>query len=207
MKYEYLMELCEASNAVLLVIDLQGKIFQMAFNHDALKKVAGKVMRVADLFEVPVVLTEQYPKGLGHTDPDLMDVYDGLKSDKHLLAKDSFGCCGDADFLRVLGKVAAGVRASRGPGDPDRPVDVIVTGIETHVCVQQTVLELLRRDYRVVVLQDCTGGRIAENHAVAMERFRQCGAVISNFESLAFEWARTKAHPKFKAMSAIVRES
>ena len=207
MKYEYLMELCEASNALLLVIDMQGKIFQMAFNHDALKQTASKVMRLADLFEVPVVLTEQYPGGLGHTDPDLMDVFNGLAGQKHLLAKDSFGCCGDAAFLRVLGQAAAGVRGSRGPGDPDRPVDVIVTGIETHVCVQQTVLELLRREYRVVVLQDCTGGRIVENHAIALERFRQCGAVISNFESLAFEWARTRTQPKFKAMSAIVREA
>ncbi len=206
MKTEHLMDLHEASNAVLLVIDFQGKIFQLAFNHDPLKVMASKVMRTADLFGVPLVVTEQYPKGLGHTDPDLQAVYDQLACEKHLLAKDSFGCCGDAEFLGVMREVVARVRANRGPGDPDRPVDIIVTGIETHVCVQQTVLELLRRDFRVVVLHDCTGGRIESNHQVALERFRQCGAVISSFESLAFEWARTKTHDKFKAMSAIVRE-
>lgn len=206
MKYEHLMDLHEASNAVLLVIDFQGKIFQLAFNHDPLKVMASKVMRTADLFGVPVVLTEQYPRGLGHTDPDLQAIYDGLGSDKHLLAKDSFGCCGDAEFLRVLREVVTKVRAARGPGDPDRPVDIIIAGIETHVCVQQTALELLRRDYRVVVLHDCTGGRIESNHTVALERFRQCGAVITSYESLAFEWARAKTHEQFKAMSAIVRE-
>ena len=206
MKYEYLMDLYEASNAVLLVIDFQGKIFQMTFNHDALKQMASKVMRVADLFGVPTLVTEQYPRGLGHTDPDLMAVYDGLTCEKHLLAKDSFGCCGDKEFMRILRQAVTEVRRSRGPGDPDRPVDIIVSGIETHVCVQQTVLELLRRDFRVVVLQDVTGGRNQADHAIAIERFRQCGAVISGFESLAFEWARTKAHPKFKAMSAIIRE-
>lgn len=206
MKYEYLMELCEASNALLLVIDLQGKIFQMAFNHDALKKTAGKVLRLAELLSVPVLVTEQYPAGLGPTDADLMELYDGLTTDKQLLAKNAFGCCGDADFLRTLGTSLAAIRQDRGPGDPDRPVDIIVCGIETHVCVQQTVLELLRRDHRVVVLADCTGGRSQQNHEIALERFRQCGAVISCFESLAFEWVRTKDHARFKAMSALVRE-
>ena len=81
-----------------------------------------------------------------------------------------------------------------------------MAGIETHICVQQTVLELSRRGYRAVVLQDCTGGRIEEYHLGALERFRQCGAVVNNFESLAFEWTRTKDHPQFKAVSKIIKE-
>ena len=79
-------------------------------------------------------------------------------------------------------------------------------GIESQVCVQQTTLELLRQGYRVVVLQDCTGSRVEEYHEIALRRFRQCVAVISNFESLSFEWTRTKNNACFKQMSAIVRE-
>jgi nicotinamidase-related amidase len=85
-------------------------------------------------------------------------------------------------------------------------VDLVVMGIETHVCVQQTVLELLRRHHRVVVLQDCTGGRNEDNHRIALERFRQCGAILTCFESLAFEWTRTKDHAHFKQMSGLVKE-
>ncbi len=202
----YLTNLCEASNSVLLVIDLQGKIFNLAFNHDAVKARAGQLLRLADLFKVPVILTEQYPEGLGGTDPDLLDRFEHLETDTHLIKKTSFGCCGDGGFVQALTTLSDRVGSTRGPGEPDRPLDVVICGIETHICVQQTALELLRRGYRVVVLQDATGGRIPEYHEAALERFRQCGAIITNFESLAFEWARTKDHAHFKAISKLVKD-
>ena len=202
----FLTNLCEAQNAILLVIDLQGKIFNLAFNHDRLKARADQLLRLADLFAVPVILTEQYPAGLGETDADLLARFNQLKVQGDRLAKDSFGCCGDGGFVSALNKRADQVGSTRGPGEPDRPMDIVVAGIETHICVQQTVLELLRRGYRVVVLEDCTGGRVEANHLNALARFQQCGAIVSNFESLAFEWTRTKANPKFKAMSQLIRE-
>jgi nicotinamidase-related amidase len=202
----HLRDLCDADNAVLLVIDVQGKLFEMTFNHDRFKPLVAKMLKAADLFSVPVLLTEQYPRGLGHTDPELKSVYDALETDKHLLEKTSFGCCGDAGFNETLGQVTAAVHQRRGGDDPKRPVDIIVTGAETQVCVQQTVLELLtRQGYRVVVLEDVTGGRVEAYHDTAIARFRQCGAVITCYESVLFEWTRTKDDPRFKAMSAIVK--
>jgi nicotinamidase-related amidase len=202
----HLRDLCDADNAILLVIDVQGKLFEMAFNSAQVKPLVSRMLRAADLFSVPVILTEQYPRGLGHTAPEVMEVYEALTTDKHLLEKTSFGCCGDAGFNEALGEVTAAVHQHRSGDDPKRPVDVIVVGIETQVCVQQTVLELLtRQGYRVVVLEDVTGGRVEAYHNTAIARFRQCGAVISCYESVLFEWTRTKDDPRFKAMSAIVK--
>lgn len=201
----HLRDLCDADNAVLLVIDVQGKLFELAFNSERLGPAVARLMRVAELFRVPLLLTEQYPRGLGHTAPQIAAIYDTLQTDRLLLEKTSFGCCGEAGFDARLGEIAGVVRARRG-GDPGRPVDLIVAGIETHVCVQQTVLALLAQPgYRVVVLQDATGSRLQDCHEIAIARFRQCGAVISCYESVSFEWARSKDDPRFKQLSAIIK--
>lgn len=206
MQEPHLLELCDAKNTILLVIDLQGKLYEMAFNSDQLGELVPKVMRLADLFTVPIVMTEQYPKGLGHTAPAIKAVYDELATDKHLLEKSFFGCCGEPGFNELVRELTSGVRdRATGWSDPDRPVEIVVLGIETHVCVQQTVLELLKRGYRVVVLEDCTGCRSEASHRIAIERFRQSGAIISSYESVAFEWARTKDNERFKQMSTIIK--
>jgi nicotinamidase-related amidase len=188
------------------VIDLQGKLYEMAFNSDQLKELVPKVMRLADLFAVPMVMTEQYPKGLGHTAPSIRALYDEISTEKHLLEKSFFGCCGEPGFNELIRTLTSSVQDARTEwSDPDRPLEILVLGIETHVCVQQTVLELLKRGYRVVVLEDCTGCRSEASHRIAIERFRQCGAIISSYESVAFEWARTKDDERFKQMSAIIK--
>ncbi|MEP0814704.1 MAG: isochorismatase family protein [bacterium] len=203
--HKHLLDLCDADNAILLVIDPQGKIFRMAYNTEQLSVLISKIMRVAALYKIPVVLTEQYPKGLGETAPELREVFDALETEKHHFVKDFFGCCGEPGFNELIARLATEIKKKR-IGDAERPVDIVVVGIETQVCVQQTVLELLKQGYRVVVLQDCTGSRVKEYHKIAIKRFHRAGAVISNFESVAFEWTRTKNNACFKQMSAIVRE-
>ena len=197
--------LCDADNAVLLVIDPQDKILKMAFDRENLQKNLSRVMRLADLHRAPVVLTEQYPAGLGPTVPELRKVFDELRTSTYFMEKKFFGCCGEPGFNELLQQVAGEVRDRRS-SDRTESVDIVVVGIESHICVQQTVLGLLEQGYRVVVLQDCTGGRFEQDHRIAMERFRKGNAVISSFESLAFEWTRSKDHPAFKQVSALVRE-
>ena len=197
--------LCDADNAVLLVIDPQDKILRMAFDREALQKNLSRVMRLAGLHSVPVVLTEQYPAGLGPTVPELRKVFDESRSSSYFMEKKFFGCCGEPGFNELLQQVAGGIRDRRSSGGTE-PVDIVVAGIESHICVQQTVLGLLEQGYRLVVLQDCTGGRFEQDHRIAMERFRKGNVVISSFESLAFEWTRSKDHPAFKQVSALVRE-
>jgi len=200
-----LLDLCASDNAIVLVIDVQGKIADMVEEPAPLRKTVGKLLRVADLFGVPVLVSEQYPAGLGRTVPELTTLLARLGVEWRLMAKTSFGCCGEPGFNEQLASLAARVRDGRA-GPRDRPLDIIVVGIETHVCVQQTVLELIGQGYRAVVLEDGTSSRVPACHRIAVERFRQAGAVVSSFESVAFEWARSKDHARFKAMSAIVKE-
>ena len=192
-------QLCRPDRSVLLVIDVQGKLAEMVHEGEQLRARVGKMMRLAQLFKVPVVLTEQYPSGLGATVPELREVFDKLEQEKHHFEKNAFGCCGEPGFDQLLRRVASG---REGGG----PVDVVVTGMETHVCVQQTVLELLHQGYRAVVVADAVSGRVPAYHELALARFRQCGAVITCYESVAFEWAQSKDHACFKEMSAIIKE-
>jgi nicotinamidase-related amidase len=110
----------------------------------------------------------------------------------------SFGCCGDPAFGRALDELL--------PGLPPERRQVVVAGIEAHVCVMQTVIELLRSGSQVHVCWECVSGRGEEYRRHALERMQQAGAVITNHESVAFEWARSKDHPAFRAMNRLLRE-
>jgi nicotinamidase-related amidase len=124
--------------------------------------------------------------------------YDAIETDKRYIAKVSFGCCGDAGFNDAIDSVLADV-------PPDRR-QFVIAGIETHVCVMQTVLELLRTGAEVHVCWECVTGRGEEYRRHALERMQQAGAQITNHESVAFEWARTKDHESFRAMNRLLRE-
>jgi len=124
--------------------------------------------------------------------PTIPEVVEHLGDDYQPLPKRIFSCWGAENFRRAVEE--SGRRT------------LVLVGIETHICVQQTVLGLLEQGYRVVVLQDCTGARFEHDHVIAMERFRKSNAIIGSFEGLAFEWTRTKDHPAFKQVSALVRE-
>jgi nicotinamidase-related amidase len=145
-----------------------------------------------------VILTEQYPEGLGATHPDVRAVYDEIETEKRYVEKVSFGCCGDDGFNRALDEVL--------PGLPAGERQIVVAGMEAHVCVMQTVVELLRAGSEVHVCWECVSGRGEEYRRHALDRMQQAGAVITNHESVAFEWARTKNHEAFRAMNRLLRE-
>ena len=114
------------------------------------------------------------------------------------MEKTAFGCCGDPGFEAML-------QAAR-PNLPPGKRQIVVAGIEAHVCVMQTVLELLRADHEVHLCWDAISGRGEEYRRHALERMVAAGATITNHESVAFEWARDKNHPQFKALSALMKE-
>jgi len=192
------MELLDVNRSVVLVVDLQGKLMEMIERPGLVIAATQRLLKLADLFAVPVVLTEQYPKGLGATHPDVRAAYDELKVPRRCLDKTSFGCCGDPGFEKALSEVRPGIAAGQR--------QLVVAGIEAHICVMQTVLELLRQGSRVHLCWECVSGRGAEYRRHALERMSQAGAVITNHESVAFEWARDKNHPQFKAFSALFKE-
>jgi nicotinamidase-related amidase len=192
------MELLDVNRSIVLAVDLQGKLMEMIERPTLVIAATNRLLMLADLFKVPVILTEQYPRGLGSTHPEVQAAFDALTTPKHLLDKTSFGCCGDPNFEQVLNHLRPGVAPSRR--------QVVIAGIEAHVCIMQTTLELLREGSQVHLCWECVSGRGAEYRRHALERMAQAGAVITNHESVAFEWARDKNHPEFKAMNAVLRE-
>ena len=151
----------------------------------------------ADIFQVPVIMTEQYPKGLGGTHPDIRAAFDALAAPKRYMDKTSFGCCGEPQFEKLMAELRPDLEAPRR--------QVVVAGIEAHVCVMQTVLELLKTGHEVHLCWECVSGRGHQYRKYALERMAQAGAVITNHESVAFEWARDKNHPAFKAVNNLLK--
>ena len=192
------MGLADSNRSILVVIDLQGKLVDKVHRSPLVLAATHRLLELAQLFAVPVVLTEQYPRGLGPTQPELLAHYEELTVPRQRVEKGAFGCFGDAGFEAALAAVRPGV----SPGDRQ----LIVAGIEAHVGVMQTVLEARRLGQEVHLCWEAVSGRGAEHRQWALERMRQAGAVVSNLESVGFEWARHKDHAQFKAMSALFKQ-
>jgi nicotinamidase-related amidase len=192
------MELLDVNRSVLVVIDLQGKLMEMIMRPRLVVESTLRLLKLADVFQVPVVLTEQYPKGIGPTHPRVREAFDALGTQKRFLEKTSFGCCGDPAFVPLLADVR--------PSVPPERLQVIIAGIEAHVCVLETVIELRRMGYGVYLCWEAVSGRGEEYRRHALDRMVQAGAVLTNHESVAFEWARDKNHPCFKAMNNLFKE-
>lgn len=184
--------------SVVVIIDMQGKLMEIIHRPELVVAGTERLLRLADLFRVPVVLTEQYPKGLGPTHAEIREVFEGLETESRRLSKTSFGCCGEPAFEEALGELR--------PGLPARERQLVLAGIEAHVCVMQTALGLLEAGSEVHLCWECVSGRGEEYRRHALDRMQQAGAVLSNHESVGFEWALSKEHPAFSEMSRIFRE-
>ena len=133
------------------------------------------------------MVTEQYPGGLGATVPEIFELLDGVP----VIEKMAFSCCDEPAVLRTSPMM-------------DRKT-IILCGIETHVCVLQTVVDLIGSGYNAVVVEDCTTSRSSEDKRVAVERMRREGAVVTTCESILFELARISGTEEFKAISRLVK--
>jgi nicotinamidase-related amidase len=174
--------------SVLLVVDVQERLLPAIDGHEQVAAAADRVVRAAVELGVPVLCTEQYPRGLGPTVEPIRSSLAGAP----ILEKMAFSCCGAAGLMDRLGAMGRS--------------QVILVGIETHVCVMQTVLDLLAAGYRPYVAADAVSSRFATDRQTALERMRQAGAVVTTSESVLFEWLETAAAAEFKAVSRIVRE-
>jgi nicotinamidase-related amidase len=192
------MALADADRSVLVVIDLQGKLVDLVHRSRLVLAATRRLLRIADLFGVPVVLTEQYPRGLGPTHPEIAAAFESLSVPHRRFEKTAFGCCGEAGFEEVLAELR--------PGVPRERRQLVVAGIEAHVCVMQTVLEALAGGSEVHLCWEAVSGRGEEYRSWALARMQQAGAAVTNHESVAFEWARDKDHPRFRDLSALLKE-
>lgn len=182
-----LTERLTAPNAALLIVDLQEKLVPKIQNRDRVIANAIALVRAAKLLGITTLATEQYPKGLGPSVAALA----ALIPDRG--AKTAFHCCEVPQLLDQL------------HGRKIR--HVTVAGIETHVCVAQTALELMKLGFRVQVPADAVGSRHTIDWEFALRRLELAGAVVSTTEAVLFEWAERSDRPEFRALSALIKES
>ena len=184
-----LLTLCDKDDSVLVIIDIQQRL-SAAMPEKIVRKVITDtkfLIESATLLNIPIIITEQYSKGLGLTVSELSDV---LPKNSKAVDKTCFSCASSKDFstaLKALNKK-----------------QVILAGMETHICVTQTALELLAQDYQVFVATDAVCSRKISHHQNAIQRMQHAGCITTNTESISFEWLRDASHAQFKAISKLI---
>ncbi len=174
----------QAEHCALLVVDIQEKLLPPIFERDRLVRNAQLLLRLAKILDIPVVATTQYEKGLGKTVADVAS----LLPETAVLDKLEFGCFNNSGFC-------SNMRALPGQRNT-----ALVCGMETHICVLQTVLGALNRGYLVHVAADAVSSRAEFNWKIGLERMRDAGAVISSTETVIYELLRASGTAAFKEM-------
>jgi nicotinamidase-related amidase len=191
--------LSNTGNSILVVIDYQKVFHPIVMRGKDVESLLVRALKGAGIFGVPVILSEHYPQGLGVTTEPVREAYDALETPRAFIEKTIFSCAGDPGFNAALTELA-------GPPDAgDEPPEVVLTGIESHVCVLQTALQLLERGYRVTALADTITSRGDWYTANGIEQMREAGVRISNSESVLFEWCRHKDHEGFRRMNKLLK--
>ena len=179
-------ELMNRGDTALLVVDVQGKLVQLIPGHEHLVWNIGRLIDGAKILGLPVLATEQYPKGLGPTSPELAAKLGSIP------AKLAFSCGECGELFEELGQ--KGIHR------------VLVCGIEAHVCVQQTVHDLLAAGFRVYIAADAVGARGRLDYEIALRRMDSAGATLTTVEAALFEWCDVAGTPEFKQISNLVKQ-
>lgn len=174
-------------NTVLLIVDVQGKLAHLMHEKEILFNNIRNTIKGAQVLNIPILVTEQYPAGLGPTIPEVA----GMFENPNAISKTSFSCCGDDRFVKAL--------------DNLHPENVLVAGIETHVCVYQTVRDLLKANYAVQIIADAVSSRTKYNKQIGLKKIIKAGAEITSVETVLFEMLREAGGEKFKKILEIVK--
>ena len=174
-------------DSVVLVIDVQDKLLTKMPDAAALVRETSFLIDVAKVLGVPVLATEQYPKGLGPTHAEI-----ARRLRPNLPAKVTFSCCGAPGLLTEI-------QASGRP-------NVILAGMETHVCVMQTALDLLAQGLDVFLPVECLQSRFRIDHDFALRRMENAGVVLTTIEAISFEWVGRADHAQFKTISRMIQD-
>ncbi|KPL03276.1 MAG: hypothetical protein AMJ73_07480 [candidate division Zixibacteria bacterium SM1_73] len=179
--------LLRKEDTLLVIIDIQTKLLNVTFEKERLVSSCSKLIQAAKILKIPMIMTEQYPKGMGPTDPEILKLLENVKS----IEKLHFSCCGVEDFNKKIESFGK--------------KQIVVTGIEAHVCVLQTVHDLLHQGYFIYVPYDATSSRKESDYKNALDRMRQSNAVIGSVESAIFELLEKAGTPIFKEISKIIK--
>ncbi|WP_321469912.1 hydrolase [Halarcobacter sp.] len=176
-----------AKDCVFVQVDIQERLFPHIADNEELEKNLLILVKGLKLHEIPIIVNEQYKKGIGETIPSLKELTD----DYPHFEKTTFSCCGNNDSLAAIKATGKNI--------------VILAGIETHVCVLQTALDLLSEGLQPVLVTDCVNSRKAKDKDMAIQRLIQAGVIPTTYESLLFELTENAKHPVFKEISKLVK--
>jgi len=179
----------EKNRTALLLIDVQDRFRERIHEMDEVIKGCSRLLRFYERLGMPTVATEHYTKGLGKTVPELAELVSGWSP----LEKITFSCDGDAAFQAAL----------QGTGRDQ----IVLCGIETHVCVYQTARDLRARGLHVTVAADATSSQSPQNRELGLQRLRDLGIAVMGVEMILFEILREARTPDFKAVADLLKES
>lgn len=180
-------KILKKENTVLLIIDIQERILSVIHENERVIDNTLKLIKGFKAMNLPIYFTEQYPKGLGSTSPELLAELEG----NEVIQKMSFSCHGAGELFEELKE--------------RNLTQVVVAGIEAHVCVQQTVFDLLANDFQVNLAADAVSSRRITDYNTALDRMRNNDAEVTTTESILFELLQVCGNDEFKAVSKIVK--
>ncbi len=174
-------------NTAVVIVDIQEKLFPFIQEKDALLANCIKLVDGLHILEIPVIITQQYSKGLGQTLPVISEKFKEFS----FIEKNCFSCCDEPEFMNQLSK--------------KNKKNILLLGIEAHVCVLQTCLDLTSFGYVPVIVEDCIGSRKKNDKETALNRMRKEGALVTSYESILLELTRFAGTEKFKRISSIIK--
>lgn len=174
-------------NTVGLVIDIQERLFPVMHKKEKLLNSCKILVQGLGELSIPIIVTQQYTKGLGETIPEIKSLIPNFS----FIEKRAFSCCDETEVAESLKSMQA--------------KNVLICGIESHVCVLQTAVDLKEAGFNPVVVMDCVSSRSAENLELVKERFRFEGILMTSCESVLFELTRSSANPEFRGISKLVK--
>jgi nicotinamidase-related amidase len=177
----------EIQQCCLTVVDVQGKLAKLMHGREALFKNIQILIQAAKILDIPILWCQQCPDALGPTISEIAQ----LLEDNEPINKAAFSCCGEEKFNAKLKEL--------------HRKQVLLCGIETHVCIYQTAIDLLRQDFHVEVIADAVSSRTLENKQIAISRLAAEGANISCTEMALFELLKTAEHPQFRQVAKLIK--
>lgn len=182
------MNILNIDDTVILIIDIQEKLLNAVFNKEIVQKKSEILAKAAQILEIPVIVTEQYPQGLGQT---VDCIKSNLPSEVKTFEKTSFNAMCDINLCNELQSLNV--------------KNLVVIGIETHICVHQTVNDLLKKGYSVTIAKDCCGSRQESEYLSALDTMQNNGAQIKTTEMILFEFLKSAKHPNFKEIQMLIK--
>jgi nicotinamidase-related amidase len=177
----------ELKNTLLTVIDIQGNLAQVMHEKESLFKSVKQLIQGITGLDIPIILTEQNPDKLGPTLPEIKELIPDIMA----VPKMSFSCCNEKGFMDTLNKIGK--------------KQILVSGIESHICIYQTTAALIDMGYEVHIVNDAVASRDYKNKKLALKKMERMGAIMTCVEMALFELMKTAEHPKFRDISRIIK--